>query len=152
MSDIVVAAISAGSMIVGAILTFLGVLWKARKDKEAKKIEQEIAREVAQIEADTSQRINIAEVLSARVNVLEASSQEQDRLVMKLTRENATLEAKNQLLTAENVMLEKDSKKQQGRIKELESYTMELKHHIQTEVSEARYRLDEASESGDEQS
>lgn len=152
MSDIVVAAISAGSMIVGAILTFLGVLWKARKDKEAKKIEQEIAREVAQIEADTSQRINIVEVLSARVNVLEASSQEQDRLVMKLTRENATLEAKNQLLTAENVMLEKDSKKQQGRIKELESYTMELKHHIQTEVSEARYRLDEASESGDEQS
>lgn len=149
MNDIVVAIVGAVSMIVGAILAFIGVLWKSRKEHETTKLEQRTATEIAQIEADSSQRINIVEVLAARVNVLETAANEQDRLVMKLTRENAVLEAKNQLLSAENTMLEKDNKKHVFRTRELERYNDELKQHIQIEVSDARSRLDEASEPTD---
>lgn len=147
MNELLVGMVSAASVGFGAILTLLGVLWKSKKDTETKQIEVDAQKHIAQIEADSSQQIHLVDVLAARVNVLETSSAEQDHLVMKLTREIAVEEAKNQLLTAEAAMLQREVDRCNKRIKEQDEYIRELRRTFQTEVADARAALDEASDS-----
>jgi hypothetical protein len=147
-NEVIIGGISAISVVFGGILTLLGVLWKSKRDKETKQIEAQATIDVAQIEADTSQQLQITEILAARVTVLEANASEQERLVMKLTREVAVAEAKNQLLTAESATLHVDRDRLQKLNEEQQEYILQLHRSIQDEVAEARFALEEVSEPG----
>lgn len=129
-----------------AVLTFLGVWLKVRGDRDRARLTSDGVTEVAKIEADSSERIHMVEVLSARVNRLEEHNTEQDVRIGELITTNAQLRAQNTLLGEQNKLLRRQvdqlTEERAGLLEEIEL----LREVVQGPISDALEVLDEPEE------
>lgn len=125
-----------------AAIGAVGLWWRGSADRSVKQLETSGAVEVAQINADSSERIHVIDVLSSRVAALENHNATQDERIAELVHRNATLEATNTLLAEQNGLL-----RRQVRMLEQENVSLAkevdlLREAVQGPISDALELLD----------
>jgi len=141
--DIWVQAVSALGGFGVAVVGGLGLWWRGRADRDIKHIETAGAAQVAQITADSSERIHVLDVLSARVTNLESHNAAQDRLIVELSAAKAELTAQNTLLVEQNKLLRRQVDALEKEKAVLADEVALLREAIQGPISDALEFLDE---------
>lgn len=156
MENIWVAIIGAAALAVGSVLTLAGQWLLARKDKATKQLETEGSVEVARIEADSSERIELTKALLAHNQALQTHSGEQDQLIIKLTSENAKLTAQTQLLSAMDKVATREVQRLRAELEAAEARNVVLadelrsvRETLQGEVSDAIAHLESETEASE---
>jgi cell division protein FtsB len=126
------------------------VWWKSRHDRTTAQLETNGVVEVAQIEADSSERIHMIDVLSARVGALENHNADQDVRIEKLVADNAQLAAQNTLLVEQNKLLRRQVVALEDERDTLREEVDTLRHAIQGPVSDALEALEDDEPDTDE--
>ena len=143
VEDILGQVVSAVGGFVVAVIGGVGLWWRGRADRDVSEIESKSAATVAQINADSSERIHILDVLSARVTNLEAHNAKQDVLIAELTAQKAELTAQNTLLVEQNKLLRRQVGVLEQEKAQLAQEVALLRDAIQGPISDALESLDE---------
>lgn len=121
----------------------IGLWWRGRADRDVKQIETTGAAQVAQINADSSERIHVLDVLSTRVTNLETHNAMQDRLIVELSAAKAELTAQNTLLVEQNKLLRRQVDALEKEKAMLAGEVALLREAIQGPISDALEFLDD---------
>lgn len=145
VDDILGQVISAIGGFVVAVMGGVGLWWRGRADRDVSQIESHSAATVAQINADSSERIHVLDVLAARVTNLEAHNAKQDTLIAELTAAKAELTAQNTLLVEQNKLLRRQVRVLDQEKAQLVHEVALLRDAIQGPISDALESLDEGN-------
>ena len=117
--------------------------WRGRSERKTKQLTTSGAAAVAQIEADSSERINMVDLLMSRVVSLEQHNDRQDVRIGELVTVNAELRAQNTLLVEQNKLLQRQVTALEIEKATLQEEVVVLREAIQGPISDALEFLDE---------